>query len=162
MGDFAVAIRTRRDGTDVLPRGIGRALSGEADVEMIDGIDDSVTTSLATAEWAGYAGVRDATTTSMPDWEEDGNNEPLPPWQEMVELRYGVHAAFWGRGVAGEAARAVMQWAGGEAGARRFIAETERTNARSASILRKLGFAESGTAYWQEPSEVEWEKRVVV
>ncbi|KAF1929287.1 uncharacterized protein M421DRAFT_135795 [Didymella exigua CBS 183.55] len=153
LGDFAIALRPRRDGSDAMHSDSGRRLEGNESVGFVESVDFAF---LQHVEWVGYAGVRDTTTTSMPDWEE--GSELLPPWQEMVELRYGVHEKVWGRGVAGEAARAVMQWAVAEKGVRRFIAETEKMNTRSGKVLRKMGFRESGTDYWQEPSESEWEK----
>jgi RimJ/RimL family protein N-acetyltransferase len=51
-----------------------------------------------------------------------------------------------------------MQRAVSERGAKRFIAETERDNVRSGRVLEKLEFRLSGTNYWKEPSEVEWER----
>ena len=106
-------------------------------------------------EWIGYAGVRDATTTSMPA--REAGDPALPSWREMVELRYGFSPEVWGTGVGQEAAKSVMQWAVRERGVLRFIAETERENVRSARVLKKLGFVPSGTDYWKEPSELEWE-----
>lgn len=110
---------------------------------------------LAGLQWVGYAGVRDATTTSIPS--NAARNAAFPPWREMVELRYGISPRFWGRGVAAEASQGVMQWATEKRGVGRFIAETERHNVRSARLLGKLGFVSSGTNYWEEASEVEWE-----
>ncbi|KAG9185963.1 hypothetical protein G6011_02519 [Alternaria panax] len=107
-------------------------------------------------KWLGYAGVRDATTTSLPT--RDASDAPLPPWEEMIELRYGVAPACWGQGVAREAAEAVMQWAATEKGAKRFIAETEKGNARSRRVLEKMGFRRAGTEYWKNENEVEWER----
>lgn len=165
LGDFAVALRIRSDGSDLISSDTGRNLKGEENTRILHlaGDDHSISSSsaldslnLGEAEWVGYAGVRDATTTSMPD--RTAEDEPLPPWQEMIELRYGVHGNYWGKGVAGAAARAVMQWAVSEKGVRRFIAETEKTNTRSGKVLQKMGFKESGTDYWKEPSETEWEK----
>ncbi|KAJ4381211.1 hypothetical protein N0V86_003560 [Didymella sp. IMI 355093] len=153
LGDFAVGLRTRRDGSDAMRSDSGRRLEGDESVNIVEDFDLDI---LSGVEWVGYAGVRDATTTSMPDWEE--GDEPLPPWKEMVELRYGVHEKVWGKGVAGDAAKAVMQWAVAERGVKRFIAETEKTNVRSGKVLQKMGFRESGTNYWKEPSETEWEK----
>ncbi|KAF1359959.1 hypothetical protein EJ07DRAFT_24532, partial [Lizonia empirigonia] len=147
LGDFAVGLRAK-DGSQFNPGSLGKSVDRE---EAVDGLSAQL---LDEIEWAGYAGVRDATTTSMPD--RLVGDEPLPPWQEMVELRYGVHGDYWGRGVAGEAARAVMQWAVSERGVRRFIAETEKANTRSGRVLQKMGFRESGTDYWKEPSETEW------
>ncbi|KAF9698097.1 hypothetical protein EKO04_003537 [Ascochyta lentis] len=167
LGDFAVGLRTRQDVSEIPLSHIGRVLKGGESVRLVDAIDEGgldVSISrlssqvLNHVEWVGYAGVRDATTTSMPDPAAD--DEPLPPWQEMIELRYGVHGDYWGKGVAGEAARAVMQWAASERGVKRFIAETEKTNTRSGQVLQKMGFSQSGTNYWKEPSELEWEKVV--
>ncbi|PLN86839.1 GNAT domain-domain-containing protein [Aspergillus taichungensis] len=103
-------------------------------------------------KWIGYAGVRDATTTSMPAREP--GDPLLPSWREMVELRYGFSPEVWGTGVGQEAAKSVMQWAVRERGVLRFIAETERENERSAKVLKKLGFIPSGTNYWKEPKDV--------
>jgi RimJ/RimL family protein N-acetyltransferase len=153
LGDFAVGLRTRRGGSDAMRSDSGRRLEGDESVKIVEDFDLDILNGI---EWVGYAGVRDATTTSMPDWEE--GDEPLPPWQEMVELRYGVHEKVWGKGVAGDAAKAVMQWAVAERGVIRFIAETEKTNVRSGKVLQKMGFRESGTNHWKEPSETEWEK----
>lgn len=163
LGDFAVGLRAKDD-SQFDPGSLGKRLEGEeivwivettGDGEAVDGLSAQL---LDEMEWVGYAGVRDATTTSMPD--RLVGDEPLPPWQEMVELRYGVHGDYWGRGVAGEAARAVMQWAVSERGVRRFVAETEKANSRSGRVLQKMGFRESGTDYWKEPSETEWERVV--
>lgn len=109
---------------------------------------------LATSEWVGYAGLRDATTTSMPL--RVPGDPALPSWVKMIELRYGVSPKFWGQGIAQEASKAIMQWSVDERGIKRFIAETERENSRSAKLLQKLGFTPSGTDYWKEPSELEW------
>jgi RimJ/RimL family protein N-acetyltransferase len=75
----------------------------------------------------------------------------------MIELRYGVASEYWGKGIAREAAEAVMRWASSERGVKRFIAETERANARSGKVLEKLGFTMSGTEYWKDPEEIEWD-----
>ncbi|KAJ5133172.1 hypothetical protein N7448_001797 [Penicillium atrosanguineum] len=151
LGDFAVGLRESISldetishySTSVLKESEFTLLAGP-NAERLDQI-----------EWVGYAGVRDATTTSLPKRGVDDTN--LPPWDEMVELRYGLSPKSWGKGIAKEAAEAVMQWAANERGVKRFIAETERDNRQSARLLDKLGFVASGTDYWKEPSEVEWE-----
>ena len=159
LGDFAAGMRGDVGGES------GRVVAGgEQDqvrvVEGAEAIDCALgAAGLAGVEWVGYAGVRDATTTSMP--ERTADDAALPPWTHMVELRYGIAAEYWGKGVAGEAARGVMAWAAGERGVTRFIAETERPNVRSGRVLQKMGFRESGTDYWKDADEVEWERVVV-
>jgi RimJ/RimL family protein N-acetyltransferase len=133
------------------------------DIEILKGYDFERLTCLNPINlndiiWVGYAGVRDGTTTSIPS--REAGDPPLPPWNEMVEIRYGVSPMHWGDGIAREAAEAVMHWAVKERGVKRFIAETERPNKRSARALEKLGFTLSGTDYWKEPSELEWERIV--
>ncbi|CAG8933604.1 unnamed protein product [Penicillium salamii] len=147
LGDFAVALLPPAFQTDSCME--LSIVKGEICERMFNqiGLDD--------LQWVGYAGVRDATTTSLPP--RDAADPALPPWQEMVEVRYGISPQFWGQGLAKEAARAVMQWSVDEKGVRRFIAETERGNSRSGKLLQKLGFTPSGTDYWKEPSEIEWE-----
>ena len=74
LGDLAVALRTRQDGSETFPSNSGRKLKGEEAVNIVEDFEFDV---LGGVEWVGYAGVRDATTTSMPDWE--AGDEPLPP-----------------------------------------------------------------------------------
>ena len=154
LGTFAVGWRPK----EWSDHAMGRSLKDASEkVRIIDGDEmDNVCQKLGTIEWLGYAGVRDATTTSLPA--RDDSDDPLPPWKEMVEMLYGVAPAYWGQGVAREAAEAVMQWAGAEKGVRRFIAETEKPNARSGRVLEKMGFRKSGTNYWKNEDEFEWER----
>lgn len=116
MGDFAVGL---------LPS----ILQNDSHVELSIVKDDSCVALMekvrpSEVQWVGYAGVRDATTTSLPS--REAGDPPLPPWQEMIEVRYGVGPQFWGQGLAKEAAQAIMQWSVDERGVRRFIAETEK------------------------------------
>ncbi|PYI13455.1 hypothetical protein BO99DRAFT_396773 [Aspergillus violaceofuscus CBS 115571] len=151
MGDCAVGLRAP---TLPIP---AESASKDMDITILTGEEFNTLPmgNLDAIEWVGYAGVRDGTTTSIPP--REAGDAPLPPWTEMVEVRYGVAPEHWGRGIAAEAAAAVMRWAVAARGVRRFIAETERPNARSARALEKLGFRRSGTGYWKEPGEVEWE-----
>jgi RimJ/RimL family protein N-acetyltransferase len=128
-------------------------------IHVVEGLDFvALMDCMTPIEWVGYAGVRDATTTSLR--KRDDDEALLPPWEEMVEIRYGVSPECWGRGIARGAAEAIMQWAASHKGVKRFIAETERANVRSGKVLEKMGFSLSGTNYWEEPSEVEWERRI--
>ncbi|KAJ5176297.1 uncharacterized protein N7482_002174 [Penicillium canariense] len=157
LGDFAVGFRATPGSEDPdkassqNPHSSVSILRG-SEYEQFAGHD---MTRLDEIEWVGYAGVRDATTTSLPP--QSAGDPTYPPWFEMVEIRYGVSPACWGGGIAREAAEAVLQWAARKKGVKRFIAETEKENQRSARLLQKLGFVASGTDYWKEPSETEWE-----
>ncbi|KAK0101015.1 hypothetical protein ONS95_012997 [Cadophora gregata] len=156
MGDFAVGRLAEECDLSRLKDCEGRELGkGMQEVVILVGHDLDLL-HMESVDWVGYAGVRDASTTSMPPRASD--DPPLPPWREMVELRYGVAQKCWGSGIARTAAEAVMRWAVVERGVRRFIAETERDNSRSGRVLEKLGFTPSGTNYWKDPGEIEWEK----
>lgn len=149
IGDFAVGLREP-----------SQSDQEQSQISIIDGENFHILVGsnfehLASIEWVGYAGIRDASTTSLPP--REAGDPGLPPWQEMVEIRYGISPKFWGSGMAKEAAGAVMHWSIEKRSVRRFIAETERDNERSAKVLQKLGFVHSGTDYWKEPSEIEWE-----
>ncbi|KAK7416895.1 hypothetical protein QQX98_004953 [Neonectria punicea] len=162
MGDFAVGVRAKTDDKAEAVYQKGRALGDESqgiwiyEGSLYNELVGSDVQPLESITWAGYAGVRDATTTSIPI--QEGEGAPTEPWEEMIELRYGVGLDHWGQGIAKEAAEAVMQWAVSDKGARRFIAETEKGNTRSGRVLQKMGFSLSGTDYWKEPSELEWER----
>lgn len=160
LGDFAVGLRPQ-------PKSGSSGADSQQDpfpsVSMLAGDElkefmGPDLTCLEEIQWVGYSGIRDATITSLPAREE--GDAPYPDWLEMVEIRYGVSPAFWGKSIAQEASDAVMQWAIREKGVKRFIAETERDNQRSGRLLQKLGFVHSGTNYWKEPLELEWEMLV--
>ena len=162
MGDFAVGIIPTGGREEAPMNEAGRLLGdGSQGIRIVEkedylklvGNDHQF---LHDVQWVGYAGVRDATTTSMPNQKPE--DPELPPWQEMIELRYGVTPEYWGEGYARAAAEAIMQWAASERDVKRFIAETERENMRSGRVLAKLGFHLNGTNYWKEPSEIEWER----
>lgn len=183
MGDMAVGVLGPAGSAERWPR--GRALDNtNDDVRLLEGEDAEIVLgdvmgAVETIEWAGYVGVRDATTTSLkppppPPTASTITASPpsllLPPWQEMVELRYGMRPEVWGRGYAPEAARAAMAWAVAARGVRRFIAETERANVRSGAVLRRMGFVEHvveregewRNEWWGEESQVEWARVVGV
>jgi [ribosomal protein S5]-alanine N-acetyltransferase len=57
-----------------------------------------------------------------------------------VELAYAVMAAFWGRGLGGEMAAALLRHGGERLGLRGIVAFTLTTNAASRRVMEKLGF----------------------
>ena len=83
----------------------------------------------ATGEFAGECGLR---------WLEDASD---------VELSYGLYPRFRGRGLATEAARAVLDYADKVLGLDRIVALSRGDNATSHRVLEKLGM------------RLEWRKR---
>jgi RimJ/RimL family protein N-acetyltransferase len=168
LGDFAVALRHDTDGRDLFQAYLTALLAPSASPStwiiegssfdaLLGSSSGSNSDLLDGLAWVGYAGVRDGPSTSMPA--RTAELAPLPPREELVELRYGVAPEFWGRGVAKEAADAVMLWASARMGVRRFVAETELDNSRSGRVLEKMGFSKLvGTDYWQNSGEQEWAK----
>ena len=60
------------------------------------------------------------------------------------EIGYWFGMPYWGLGYASESARALMDWARDELGAKAFGAGHFVDNPASGNVLRKLGFAPSG------------------
>jgi RimJ/RimL family protein N-acetyltransferase len=54
-------------------------------------------------------------------------------------LGYAIGRAWWGRGLATEAARAAMEWGIASFGLRRIWAATDLPNVRSQQVMEKLG-----------------------
>ena len=69
---------------------------------------------------------------------------PLSPDGPDVALGYAFGVAYWGRGYATEAARAVLGEAFGPLGMDRVVAITREANVRSQRVLTKLGFRSEG------------------
>jgi len=61
------------------------------------------------------------------------------PEMAEVEILYGVAAQHWGKGIATEAARAVLQFGFEEAGLERIYAGADPPNAASIRVMEKLG-----------------------
>lgn len=69
---------------------------------------------------------------------------PLAPGGPDVALGYAFGSAYWGRGYATEAARAVIAEAFHTLGMQRLVAITREANFGSRRVLTKLGFSEHG------------------
>lgn len=64
--------------------------------------------------------------------------------REQIELGYRLHRAFWGQGLASEAARAVMAHAFGPLQLPQVQAFIHPPNAASGHVLEKVGFRQVG------------------
>jgi RimJ/RimL family protein N-acetyltransferase len=67
-----------------------------------------------------------------------------PPQEGVVELGYGLAPEAWGRGLATEAARALVEWARADGRVERIVADVDASNAASQAVLAKVGFARAG------------------
>jgi ribosomal-protein-alanine N-acetyltransferase len=72
---------------------------------------------------------------------------------DAVEIGYTIFEPYRGQGYATEAVRALIEWASGERGIRRFVASVAPDNAPSLAIVRKLGFVEVGRHWDAEDGE---------
>ncbi|HEX8819065.1 MAG TPA: GNAT family N-acetyltransferase [Archangium sp.] len=69
------------------------------------------------------------------------------PGGEAVELLYGLYQNFWGRGLATEAARAVLRFGFEEAGLEEILAGADRDNTASVRVMERLGMSSAGDYY---------------
>lgn len=63
----------------------------------------------------------------------------------VFEIGYWFGMPYWGLGYASEAAQGLMDWARGQLGAETFVAGHFMDNPASGHVLRKLGFAPTGS-----------------
>lgn len=62
------------------------------------------------------------------------------PPSKAYELGYNLNRAFWGKGYATEAAKAMIQWAYHTLQVRDFVARHANANAASGNVIKKCGF----------------------
>ena len=67
------------------------------------------------------------------------------PESGRPEIGYGILEKYWNHGYTTEAVRAACQWALAQPGVKAVEAETDPANAASQAVLRKVGFAPTGT-----------------
>ncbi len=71
--------------------------------------------------------------------------QPLEHRGPEVELGYDLHPSAWGRGLATEAARAVIRHAFGRLGIDRVVAVVKPEHLASQRVLEKVGLQPAGT-----------------
>ena len=73
-----------------------------------------------------------------------GGLQPYRMEEQIYELGFHLHRAYWGRGMAEEAARAVIRFAFESLGLKTLFAGHHPDNAASRRVLEKLGFQYTG------------------
>jgi ribosomal-protein-alanine N-acetyltransferase len=86
----------------------------------------------------------------------DAGFKSTPDRSGTVEIGYGVVSAYRNEGIAGEAARALIDWAFSSNGVRRVIAECYEDNLASARVLEKLGMIRTGTERGKNGRLIKW------
>ena len=56
-----------------------------------------------------------------------------------IELMYGLEPAYWGRGLATEASRAILAWLWTSTSYQRVFARTDPPNQKSIAVMQRLG-----------------------
>jgi ribosomal-protein-alanine N-acetyltransferase len=99
-----------------------------------------------TAAWLGQMVERTAVGGEDFVIELDGEAIGFVGAGRLPEFGFMVHQAFWGRGIASEAARAFVDYAFGHLRVPSLTADVDPRNAASLKVLAKLGFIVTGTA----------------
>ena len=77
----------------------------------------------------------------------------------LAEIGWRLHVRAWGRGLATEGARALLDHGFGRAGLERVVADTAVDNLRSRGVMRRLGMRPTGLrdgAWAGELTRAEW------
>src|SRR5262245_45696451 len=87
----------------------------------------------------GFGGLRLFTEDGGENTEDGGENTEDGSEKAEVELLYGVAPENWGKGIAPEAARAVLRYGFEELNLERIYAGADPPNAASFRVIEKLG-----------------------
>jgi RimJ/RimL family protein N-acetyltransferase len=79
-----------------------------------------------------------------------GSDETLPVYGEL-EIGWRIAQAYWGQGVAREAAEASLAWAWANTGAPRVAAWTSTANRRSWGLMERLGMGRAPELDFHHP-----------
>lgn len=80
--------------------------------------------------------------------------QPAPdelPFAPAVEIGWRLAGAFWGRGLASEAARAAMRFAFEEAALEGLVSFTTRSNRRSLRVMERIGMTRDPVEDFEHP-----------
>ncbi len=86
----------------------------------------------------------------------DAGFKSMPDRSGTVEIGYGVVPAYRNKGIAEEAARALMEWAFAQRSVRRVVAECYEDNTASARVLQKLKMTRTGTEATESGTMIKW------
>ena len=90
----------------------------------------------ATGSWIGRVGLDE-----LEGW----------PGADRIEVGFELHAAWWGRGLATEAARVALAFGFEQHGLDRIISVTAAAHAAARRVMEKAGLTYQVTRYWMSP-----------
>lgn len=126
------------------PDGLRALIARTTDPEMVKAYTEMLTLSTRYPEqWLWYTAWGMYLNDSG-DFVGDLNFKGLPA-NSRPEIGYGIQKEYEGQGYTTEAVRAVCRWALSQPGVTAVEAETAPDNAASQAVLRKAGFAPTGT-----------------
>jgi RimJ/RimL family protein N-acetyltransferase len=91
----------------------------------------------ATGGWVGRVGLDE-----LGDW----------PGPDKVEVGFELHQAWWGRGLATEAALAALAFGFEQHGLARIISVTAAAHTAARRVMEKAGLTYRGTRTWMNPN----------
>jgi RimJ/RimL family protein N-acetyltransferase len=89
-----------------------------------------------TGSWVGKVGLDE-----LDDW----------PEPDRIEVGFELHRAWWGRGLATEAARAALHFGFEQHGLDRIVSITAAAHTIARRVMEKAGLTYQGTRYWMNP-----------
>ena len=89
-----------------------------------------------TGAWVGRVGL-----DHLDDW----------PGADKIEVGFELHKAWWGRGLATEAAKAALRFGFEARGLQTIISVTAAAHAAARRVMEKAGLTYRGTRYWMSP-----------
>jgi RimJ/RimL family protein N-acetyltransferase len=125
-----------RGGRRLPPDRIARMAEGSLRQWRVNGFGPWAAIDRTTGSWIGRVGLDE-----LDDWSG----------ADRIEVGFELHAAWWGRGLATEAARASLAFGFEQHGLDRIISVTAAAHTAARRVMEKAGLAYRGTRYWMNP-----------
>ena len=125
-----------RGGRNFPPERIGRLAEHSLRQWRASGFGRWAALEKATGSWMGRIGLDE-----LGDW----------PGTHKIEVGFELDAAWWGRGLATEGARAALRFGLEECGLERIISVTVAAHVAARRVMEKVGLQHEGTRYWMNP-----------
>jgi len=131
-----------RGARNMPPDRIARLAEGSLRQWRANGFGPWAAIDKTTGSWIGRVGL-----DQLDDW----------PGDDKIEVGFELHKAWWGRGLATEAARAALAFGFEQHGLHRIISVTAAAQAAARRVMEKAGLRYRGTGYWMNrDSPVVW------